>query len=73
MGYQETSITVQLQRHFPLSNIIGYNFAKDKIIYVWYVQKSERAINASTAVSTWKDTAELVFSQHSLSNELIIH
>ena len=61
-GHQETSITAQLQRHFPLSNITGYNLAKDKIIYVWDVHKSERAIKASTVVS--KDTAELVFSQH---------
>ena len=36
-GHQETRITALLQRHFPLSNIAGYNLAQDKIIYVWDV------------------------------------
>ena len=43
-GHQETRITAILQRHFPLSNIAGYNLAQDKIIYVWDVQRRERAI-----------------------------
>ena len=45
-GHQETRITALLQRHFPLSNIAGYNLAQDKIIYVWDVQRRERAIKA---------------------------
>ena len=45
-GHQEARITALLQRHFPLSNIAGYNLAQDKIIYVWDVQKRERAIKA---------------------------
>ena len=45
-GHQHTRITALLQRHFPLSNIAGYNLAQDKIIYVWDVQRRERAIKA---------------------------
>ena len=42
-GHQETR---NRQRHFPLSNIDGYNLAQDKIIYIWDVQRRERAIKA---------------------------
>ena len=35
-----------LQRHFPLSNIAGYNLAQDKIIYLWDVQRREQTIEA---------------------------
>ena len=47
-GHQETRrITAILQRHFPLFNIAGYNLAQDKIIYVWDVQRRERALPCS--------------------------
>ena len=45
-GHQEKRITSLLQRHFPLSNIAGYNLAKDKIICVWDVQRREHAVKA---------------------------
>ena len=40
---EEARITCLLQRHFPLSNISGYDLAQDKIIYLWDVQRRERA------------------------------
>ena len=33
-----------LERDFPQSNITGYDLAKDKIIYLWGVQRRKRAI-----------------------------
>ena len=39
----ETRATCLLQRHFRLSNIAGYDLAQDKIIYLWDVQRRERA------------------------------
>ena len=44
--HEETRITSLLQRHFPLSNIAGYNLAQDKIINLWDVQRSEQRIEA---------------------------
>ena len=44
--HEETRITSLLQRHFPLSNIAGYNLAQDKIIYLWDVQRREQTIEA---------------------------
>ena len=44
--HEETRITSLLQRHFPLSNIAGYNLAQDKIIYLWDVQRREQRIGA---------------------------
>ena len=34
------------QRRFLLSNIAGYKLAQNKIMYVWDVQRCERAITA---------------------------
>ena len=36
--HEEFRITCLLLRHFPLSNIAGYDLAQDKIIYLWDVQ-----------------------------------
>ena len=33
-------------RHFPLSNIAGYDLAQDKFIYFWDVQRRKRTIEA---------------------------
>ena len=44
--HEETRITCLLQRHFPLSNIAGYDLAQDKIIYLWDVQRRKRTIEA---------------------------
>ena len=43
---EETRITFLLQRHFPLSNIAGYNLVQDNIIYLWDVQRRKRTIEA---------------------------
>ena len=44
--HEETRITSLLQRHFPLSNIAGYNLARDKIKILWDVQRREQRIEA---------------------------
>ena len=58
MRHEETRITSLLQRHFPLSNIAGYNLALDKIIYLWDVQRREHRIEAETRKEREKQLAK---------------
>ena len=48
-GHQEARTTALLQRHFPLSNIAGYNLAQDKII----LRRMQPYSRFPTAVETW--------------------
>ena len=44
--HKEARIMCLLLRHFPFSNMAGYDLAQDKIIYLWDIQSTKWATEA---------------------------